>query len=87
MGQVAEDLGVAHVVEGSVRRAGNKVRVTAQLIDARTDEHLWAANFDRELSDIFAIQTAVAKEIVTALQATLSPEEAQIISERTHRQP
>lgn len=80
--KVAADLNVAHIVEGSVRRAGNRVRVTAQLIDARTDEHLWADNFDRELADIFAIQSAIAHEIVTALKATLSPEEAAVISVR-----
>ena len=82
MAQVSSDLGVAHIVEGTVRRAGNRVRITAQLIDARTDEHLWADNFDRELADIFAIQSAIAQEIVTALKATLSAEEAAVISVR-----
>jgi len=83
--EAAAALGAAYVVEGSVRRAGNHVRVTAQLIDATTDEHLWAENYDRELTDIFAIQTAVAQEIVSALKAELSPEEKAMISGRpTH---
>ncbi|NIR45850.1 MAG: tetratricopeptide repeat protein [Gemmatimonadetes bacterium] len=72
---VARELGVAHIVEGSVRREGNRVRVSAQLIDARTDEHLWADNFDRDLADVFAIQTAIAQEIVAALEANLTPDE------------
>jgi len=80
--EVARDLGVAHVMEGSIRRAGSRVRVTAQLIDARTDEHLWAENFDGELSDVFAIQTTIAQAIVKALEAQLSPEEQQRLAER-----
>jgi len=80
--EVARDLGVAHVMEGSIRRAGNQVRVTAQLIDARTDEHLWAESFDGELSDVFAIQTSIAQAIVRALEAQLSPEEQQRLAER-----
>ncbi len=79
-GTVAEELGVGHILEGSVRRSGNRVRVTAQLVDAKTDEHLWANNFDRDLADIFEIQTAVAKEIVSALKAELSPEEEQVLA-------
>ena len=80
--EVANELGVTYVVEGSVRRSGDRVRVTAQLIDATTDDHLWAENYDRELADVFAIQTAVAQEIVRALQAELSPEEERLISEQ-----
>jgi TolB-like protein len=80
--EIAAELGAGYVVEGSVRRAGNQVRVTAQLIDARTDEHLWAENFDRELTDIFAIQTTVAREIVTALEAELSPREAEMLARK-----
>ena len=56
---VADELGVQYVVEGSVRRAGSRVRITAQLIDAETDRHLWAERYDRELADIFAIQDEV----------------------------
>jgi len=76
---VAAELGARYIVEGSVRRAGNQVRITAQLIDANTDEHLWAENFDRELTDIFAIQTQVAEQIVAALEAELSPREAAML--------
>jgi TolB-like protein len=72
---IAAELGVDNVVEGSVRRAGNRVRVTAQLIDARTEEHVWAESYDRDLSDVFEIQSAIAQEIVDALQATLSADE------------
>jgi TolB-like protein len=80
--EIAAELGARYVVEGSVRRAGNQVRVTAQLIDADTDEHLWAENFDRELTDIFTIQTTVAREIVTALEAELSPREAEMLAQK-----
>src|SRR5712675_383337 len=55
--EIAKELGVAHVLEGSVQRTGGKVRVNAQLIDARTDKHLWAKTYDRELADVFAIET------------------------------
>jgi len=79
---IAAELGVNHVVEGSVRRAGNKVRVTAQLVDATTDEHIWADNYDRDLTDVFEIQTAVAQEIVAALKANLTPQEQQAIASR-----
>ncbi len=77
---IAEELEVGHILEGSVRRAGNRVRITAQLIDAATDEHLWAERFDRDLDDIFAIQSEVAEAIAEALQANLSPEEQQLIA-------
>jgi TolB-like protein/tRNA A-37 threonylcarbamoyl transferase component Bud32 len=73
--QIANELGVAHVVEGSVQRAANRVRVTAQLIDARTDTHLWVERYDRPLGDVFAIQTDIAKAIAGQLQAKLSPAE------------
>jgi len=73
--EIGEQLGVAHVVEGSVQRAGNRVRVNAQLIDARNDAHLWAQTYDRDLADVFAIQSEIAKEIADQLQAKLSPNE------------
>jgi serine/threonine-protein kinase len=73
--EIGEALGVAHVLEGTVRRAGNRVRVNAQLINARTDAHIWAETFDRDLTDLFAIQTELAERIVGALQANLSPRE------------
>jgi len=77
--KVGEELGVAHVVEGSVQRAGNRVRVNAQLIDARTDAHLWAQTYDRDLADVFAIQSEIAKSIADQLQAKLSPSEKMAI--------
>jgi serine/threonine protein kinase/Flp pilus assembly protein TadD len=73
--EIAKALGVANVVEGSVQRSGNHVRVSAQLIDARTDTHLWAERYDRELADVFAIQSEIAKKIVDQLQAKISPSE------------
>jgi eukaryotic-like serine/threonine-protein kinase len=73
--EIGAELGVGTVLEGSVRRAGNRVRIVAQLLDAETDQHLWAETYDRELTDIFAIQTDVALHIAAALRATLSREE------------
>jgi TolB-like protein/class 3 adenylate cyclase/Tfp pilus assembly protein PilF len=82
---VAKELGVANVVEGSVQRTGDRVRITAQLIDARTDTHLWGEHYDRQLADVFQIQTEVAERIVTQLQARLSPQEQAAIQDRpTH---
>jgi TolB-like protein/class 3 adenylate cyclase/Tfp pilus assembly protein PilF len=74
--EIAQQLAVAHVVEGAVQRSGNRVRVNAQLIDARTDRHLWAQTYDRDLADVFAIQSEIAKAIADQLQAKLSPHEA-----------
>src|SRR5439155_1205739 len=71
--EIAKTLGVSSVLEGSVRREGNRVRVNVQLINANNDEHLWANNYDRDLTDVFAIQTDLAREIAGALQAKLSP--------------
>jgi serine/threonine protein kinase/tetratricopeptide (TPR) repeat protein len=73
--EIGAALGASTVVEGSVRRAGNRVRIVAQLIDTATDEHLWAETYDRDLDDIFAIQTDVALKIAAALRAELSPGE------------
>ena len=73
--EIGQQLGVAHVLEGSVQRDGNRVRVHAQLIDARTDAHLWAQTYDRDLADVFAIQSEVAKAIAQQLQAKLSLQE------------
>ncbi|PYK35407.1 MAG: hypothetical protein DME58_01450, partial [Verrucomicrobia bacterium] len=70
--EIAQQLGVANVLEGSVQRSGNRVRVTAQLIDARTDTHLWAERYDRDLADVFAIQSEIAKKIADQLQAKIS---------------
>jgi len=69
--QIAADLKVANILEGSVRKVGNRVRITAQLIDTRNDRHLWSATFDRELTDIFAIQDEIANAIVDALRTEL----------------
>jgi TolB-like protein/class 3 adenylate cyclase/Tfp pilus assembly protein PilF len=73
--EIGQQLGVANVVEGSVQRAGNRVRVNAQLVDARTDRHLWGQTYDRDLADVFAIQSEIAKTIADQLQAKLSPRE------------
>jgi serine/threonine-protein kinase len=73
--KIGQQLGVAHLVEGSVQRVGNRVRVNAQLIDARTDRHLWGETYDRNLSDVFAIQSEIAKAIADQLQAKLSQSE------------
>jgi serine/threonine-protein kinase len=77
--EIGAKLHVATLLEGSVRRAGSRVRIVAQLIDAQTDRHLWTETYDRELTDIFAIQTDVALQIASALEAELSPEEARRI--------
>jgi adenylate cyclase len=79
---VGRDLGVRSVLEGSVRRAGNRVRITAQLIDTATGGHLWAERFDRDLSDLFAVQDDVTSRIVQALKVTLSPAEKARLADR-----
>ncbi len=81
MREMAEELRCNYIVEGSVRRAGNRVLVTVQLIDARDDTHLWAQKYERELVDIFAIQSDIAREIADQLQAKLSPREIANIDE------
>ncbi len=73
--EIAQQLGVTHVLEGSVQRARNKVRVNAQLINAHTDAHEWAENYDRPIDDVFAIQSEIAKAIADQLQARISPNE------------
>lgn len=76
---VARELGVDTVLEGSVRRAGDRVRITAQLIEAASDSHLWSETYDREMNDVFAIQDEIAQNIVNALEVTLSPKERRAI--------
>src|SRR6266700_8011847 len=71
--EIGKTLGVSTILEGSVRRSGNRVRVNVQLIDATNDEHIWAQDYDRDLTDVFAIQSDLAREITSALQAKLSP--------------
>ncbi len=80
--EISEKLGAATVVEGSVRRAGNRVRIVAQLIEAATDDHLWADTYDRDLTDIFAIQSDVALNIANALRAELSKDERTRVGQR-----
>jgi len=79
--RVSRDLGVRYVVEGSVRKAGNRARITAQLIDAHTGGHVWADRYDRELADIFAVQDEITSEIVAALHLVLLPGEAEIMAQ------
>jgi TolB-like protein/cytochrome c-type biogenesis protein CcmH/NrfG len=79
--EIGQQLGVAHLLEGSVQRAANKIRVIAQLIDARSDAHLWGQTYDRDLADIFAIQTEIAQAIANQLQAKISPSEKAAISQ------
>jgi serine/threonine protein kinase/tetratricopeptide (TPR) repeat protein len=83
--EIGEKLGAATVVEGSIRRAGNRVRIVAQLVDAVTDEHIWADTYDRDLTDIFAIQSDVALNIATALRAQLSNDERARVGRRPTR--
>jgi len=80
--KIGEELGVAHVLEGSVQRAANKLRVNAQLIDARDDRHEWAENYDRPIDDVFAIQSEIAKAIAEQLNATLSGDEQKAVTEK-----
>jgi TolB-like protein/Tfp pilus assembly protein PilF len=80
--EVATDLGVAHVLEGTVQRYGDRVRVNAQLVDARTDSQLWAERYDRDVADVFAIESELAGKIVAQLQAKISPSEKAAIEEK-----
>jgi TolB-like protein/Flp pilus assembly protein TadD len=80
--EIAKELGVAQVVEGSVQRSANRVRVSAQLIDARNDTHVWVEKYDRELADVFVIQSEIAQAIADQLQAKLSPTEKSAMNER-----
>jgi TolB-like protein/Tfp pilus assembly protein PilF len=80
--EIAQALKVAHVLEGSVQRSANRVRVSAQLIDARNDTHVWAEKYDRDLADVFAIQSEIAEKIADQLQAKLSPKEKTAMAER-----
>ncbi len=80
--EIAQALKVAHLLEGSVQRSGNRVRVSAQLIDARNDTHVWAEKYDRDLADVFAIQSEIAEKIAEQLQAKLSPTEKSAMNER-----
>jgi adenylate cyclase len=85
--QVAKELNVAHVLEGSVRKSGNRVRITAQLIDGKSGDHLWAERYDRDLADIFALQDEISQAIVKALKVRLLPEEKKEIERRGTTDP
>ena len=80
--EIGKALGVATLLEGSVRRVGNRVRVNVQLINANNDEHIWAVDYDRDLTDVFAIQSDLAQKIATALQARLSPNDRARLNQR-----
>src|SRR5262249_28945730 len=82
---VAQELGVSTVLEGAVQKAGDKVRVNVQLIDARADTHLWAKSYDRDLKDVLAVESEVSQEIVEALQANLSPSESHVLASAGRR--
>jgi len=85
--QIARQLNVSHVLEGSVRKAGNRVRITAQLIEGATDSHVWAERYDRDLKDIFALQDEISEAIVKALQLKLLPSEKKAIEQRSTTNP
>ena len=87
MKTVAQQLGVASILEGSVQRAGDKVRVNVQLIDARADSHLWAKSYDGDAEDIFDVETEVSEQVADALQAKLSPQEAKTIASAPTQDP
>src|SRR5205807_287757 len=74
--EIANQLGVSYILEGSVQRVGNRVRVNAQLIDANLDSHVWGEHYDRDVADIFALESELAQKIVAQLQTKLSPAEA-----------
>jgi len=84
---VAQQLGVANVVEGTVQRAADKVRVNVQLVDARADSHLWAKSYDRDIKDVFAVESEVSQEIADALQAKLSPNESNTLATAPTKDP
>jgi TolB-like protein/Tfp pilus assembly protein PilF len=85
--QIALQLQVSHVLEGSVRKSGNRVRISAQLIEAASDNHIWAERFDRDLADIFALQDEISQAIVKALKLKLAPEEKKAIEQRGTSNP
>ena len=87
IGQIAQRLEVSYVIEGSVRKAGGRVRITAQLIDASKDSHIWGERYDRDLNDIFALQDEIAQTIVAALKIRLLPEDREAIESRSTKDP
>src|SRR5246127_2464634 len=85
--QVGQQLGAAYVLEGSIRRAGNRVRITAQLVEASTRHSVWAERYDRQVEDVFAIQEEIARSIAQALRITLTPQEEKTIARRPTENP
>ena len=85
--EIGSELGAAIILEGSVQKSGDKVRITAQLINASNDEHLWAETYDRTIDDIFTIQTDIATKIASALKANLSADEEQVLSKKYTSNP
>src|SRR5262249_25781300 len=85
--EIAEQLGVAYVVEGSVQKSGDAVRVNVQLIKAESDSHLWADTFDRKLTDIFGVESEIAKRIAESLQAKLTGREEQALATKPTNNP
>jgi len=85
--EIAQQLGVSNVVEGSVRRSGNRVRVSVQLIDAKTDRHIWVQNYDRTLTDSLALEGELATEIASAVGATLTPQEKTLVASKPTNNP
>lgn len=83
--EIAKEIGVGSILEGSVRKAGNKIRVTAQLIDAVTEDHMWSDNYDRQLDDVFLIQSEIAKNVSQALMTRLIPEEEKSVERKATR--
>ena len=87
MPEIARQLGVAHILEGSVQKSGESVRVNVQLIKAANDSHLWADTFDRKLTDIFSVESEVAKAIAEQLRAKLTGQEEQVIAAKPTDNP
>src|SRR2546430_5734623 len=87
LSQIAKQLGVANILEGSVQKAGDQVRVSAQLINAQTDSHLWAESFDRKLTDIFGVESEIAKGIAETLEAKLTGREKQALAVKPTNNP
>ncbi|HEV8075338.1 MAG TPA: protein kinase, partial [Candidatus Acidoferrum sp.] len=85
--QVGQQLGAAYILEGSIRRAGNRVRITAQLVEASTRHSVWADRYDRQMDDVFAIQEEIARSIAQALRITLTPQEDKIIARKATENP
>src|SRR5437870_11805155 len=85
--EIARQLGVAHILEGSVQKSGDAVRVNVQLIKAANDSHLWADTFDRKLTDIFSVESEVAKAIAEQLRAHLTGQEEQVIAAKATDSP